>query len=255
MSGNRTKESIAILIFATTGRYLFLCFTLSIALLSCKVEKPVEQKKPAPVVIQKPKPPLLSPEQRQELRCPSDIIEKVEHASGAQAEPFFSTVVMQSENLKGETGFESKKLSGFSVRTSRSDEIIDSFRAPFRGRGYLIFRSQKGYGSLPDIITVVRGNNSYDILKLQGTESARYRLDTRAIIAWLRTRQTDGSFMITGAGHDWVEARFVKQPKDMAAFAKKIAAFAPDVLVRDTRTVEKLAEQMEKTNTFYLTWD
>jgi hypothetical protein len=41
----------------------------------------------------------------------------------------------------------------------------------------------------------------------------------------------------------------------MQDFATKIAVFAPDVLVRDTRTVEKLAEQMEQINGFYLSWD
>jgi hypothetical protein len=236
-------------------RYLSPCFAILVVFVSCTAEKPVEQEKPALVVIQKPNPPVLSPEQRTELQFQASLIENIENAAGAKAEPFFSTVVMQSENLKGETGFESKKLAGFSVRTTKADDLIDSFRASLRGRGYLVFKSYKGYGTLPDFVTVVRGNNSYDILKIQGTEGVHYYLDTKAIITWLKARQKNGSFIITGAGPDWVEARFIKSPKDIHAFAKKVADFAPDVLVRDTRTVEKLAEWMEQKNGFYLSWD
>jgi hypothetical protein len=235
-------------------RCLFLGFALVLIIFSCTAEKPVE-KKPVPVVLVKPKPPVLSQEQRKELGFPSGLIEQVELSAGAKAEPFFATVVMQTENLKGEKGFESKKLAGFSVHTKRADELIEAFRTSLRVKGYLIFRSHKGYGTLPDVITVFKGNNSYDILLVQGTEGGNYHLDTKAIITWLKARQQEGSFVITGAGPDWLEARFVKMPKDMKALAKKITAFAPDVLEHGPRTVEKLAERMKKTNGFTLVWD
>ncbi len=238
-----------------TYKFLFCCLSLIFFVSSCKAEKPVEQKKPAPAVILKPRPALLTPEQRRELNFPADVVEDVERTAGARAEPFFSTVALQSENLKGGTGLEGKKLAGFSVRTTKADELIASFRAPLRTKGCLIFKSQKGYGTLPDIVSVVRGGNSYDILKIQGTESAGHRLDTKTIIAWLKAQQKEAPFSITGAGPDWVEARFVKPPKDVFTFAKKVAEFAPDVLVRDTRTVEKLAEWMEQAEGFYLSWD
>jgi hypothetical protein len=238
------------------GNYIFLCGIIALALVGCKAqEKPIEQKKPAPITVVKPKIPVLSQEQRTELGFLPNMIEQLESATGAKAEPFFATVILQSENLKGETAFESKKLAGFSVRTARADELMDLFRASWRGKKYLIFKSQKGVGSVPDIVTVIKGNNSYDILKIQRTESVRYHHDTKAIIAWLRARQKEGSFRITGAGTDWVEARFTRSPKDMEAFANKVAEFAPDVLVRDTRTMEKLTEWMEQTNGFYLSWD
>lgn len=236
-------------------RYLLLCFTFIFVLVSCRAEQPVEKKKPEPAVIVKPRPAMLSREQREELGFPSDLITEVELGAGAKAEPFFATVVMKTENLKGEKGFESKKLAGFSVHTNKADELIESFHARLRVKGYLIFKSHKGYGTLPDIITVVKGNNSYDILKIQGTEGANYHLDTKAIIVWLKARQKEGAFVITGAGPDWLEARFIKLPKNMLSFAKKVSAFAPDILARDTRTVEKLAERMEKTRGFNLSWD
>ncbi len=242
---------------ATACRYLVSGLLFVSFSAACTAEKPVEPppKPEAPAKIIKPRRKVLTPEQRKELGFPVDLIEKVELAAGAEAEPFFVSVVVPSENLKGEKEFETEKLAGFNVRTKRAEELITSFRAGLRVKGYLIFRSHKSYGDLPDIVTVVKGNNSYDILKIQGTEAPNYRLGTKAIIAWLKDRQKEGTFWVTGAGADWVEARFIKAPTNMLAFARKVLAFAPDVRAQGPQTAEKLAQRMKKTNNFYLEWD
>jgi hypothetical protein len=165
------------------------------------------------------------------------------------------TVVIPSENLKGEKGIERDRLAGFSVRTKNADEIISSLRPSLRAKGYLLFRSHKGYGTLPDIVTVIKGNNTYDILKIQGTEASNYQLDTKEIITWLKEQQKQASFVITGAGTDWLEARFIKPPANMLDFARIVGSFAPDVIDPEKGTVDKLAERMEKMNGFYLKWD
>jgi hypothetical protein len=228
---------------------------LSSAFGACTAEKPVEKKKPASVAVVKQKNAVLTDEQRSELGFAPDVIAQMELAAGTDAEPFFGTVLMKTENLKGDQGFESKKLAGFSVRTRNGDELIDSYRASLRSRGYLIFKSQRGYGHLKDIVTIIRGGNSYDVLKTQRTEAPSYQLDTGAIIAWLKARQQEGAFVVTGAGPDWLEARFIKPPKQQLSFAKKIAAFAPDVLAHGPKTMEDLAERMQRDNGFYLVWD
>lgn len=241
--------------FATVGK-VALSGMLLAAVAGCEnEEKPVEPKKPEPAVIVRQKHPALSGEQRALLGFPGELIAGLELSAGGTAEPFFVSVIVPSENLKGEKGFEKEKLAGFSVRTKNADELISSYRAGLRAKGYLIFKSHKGYGSLPDIVSIVKGNNSYDILKIQATEASHYRLDTKAIIAWLRQQQQRGSFVISGAGADWVEARFVRQPADMRAFARKIFAFAPDVRQYGPQTVDEFAERMKKINGFYLVWD
>jgi len=236
-------------------RSLLLILLLICSALACSSEKPVEPRKPEPIVIIKTKHPVLSAEQRKALSFPADIISQVELAAGSEAEPFFVTVLMPSENMKGEKGFEAGKLLGFSVRTKHTEELFAGHRAPLRARGYLLFKSHKGYGSLPDIVTVIKGNNTYDILKVQGTEAPSFRLDTKAIIAWLKERQKDASFVVTGAGPDWIEAHFTKAPKNMTAFAKQTIAFAPDILEHGTHNAEKLVERMKRTEGFFLTWD
>jgi Domain of unknown function (DUF4253) len=236
-------------------RYLLPGLVFIFLFSGCKAEKPVEQKKPAPAVVVRQKHPVLSAEQRKELGFPVGLISKVELAAGAEAEPFFMTVFMHSENLKGDKGFENKKLAGFSVHTKRSDDVINTLRASLRVQGYLIFKTHRGYGQLPDILTVVKGNNSYDILKIEATEGQNYQLDTKAIIAWLKEQQKLGTFVVIGAGPDWIEARFVKPPENMLSFAENVNAFAPDVMEHGPKTLDKLAERMKRLNGFYLEWD
>jgi len=236
-------------------RYSACVIILVGLVLGCKAEKPVVQKKSEPVVFVKPKVRLLTAEQRKELHFPPELILQIELAAGAEAEPFLATVVIPSENMKGEKGFEAGRLVGFSVRTKHSEELISTYRSGMRVKGFLIFKSHRGYGSLPDIVTVIRGQSSYDIIKMQETEAPNYQLDTKAIIAWLREQQNLGTFFIMGAGSDWIEARFIKPPTSMLAFARNINAFAPDVLGSEIQTVEKLAERMDKMNGFLLVWD
>jgi hypothetical protein len=221
---------------------------------ACKAEKPVEIKKPAPLVIVKPKQKVLTPEQRQSLGFPEEMIAMIELAAGSESEPFFMTVMMQTENLRGEKDIEGKKLVGFSVRAKSGDDLIASQRGGLRANGCLIFKSHRGIGKVPDTVTVVKGRNSYDILKIQGTEAPSYHIDTKTIIAWLKMRQQEGSFLLTGAGPEWLEAKFVKQPANMTAFARKVASFAPDVL-RSGETLDDLKERMDKENGFVLVWD
>jgi hypothetical protein len=237
------------------SRYGLVLAVLSLLTFGCKEEKPPEPKKVQPPVVFSQKHPVLTTDQRAELNFPADVLSEVELAAGAEAEPFFETVVVPAENLKGETSVERERLAGFSVRTKRAVETVDALSGKLRARGFLIFRSRRNYGNVPDRVTVVKGNNSYDILKRQKTESINFHLDTKAIIAWLKEQQMLGSFVIVGAGPDWVEARFIKQPENMLAFAKKIYAFAPDTVSVEAGTLEKLAKKMTRTNRFYLVWD
>lgn len=242
-------------ISGTAGRCFLLALVLVNVLFACRSEKPAEPKKHEPLVIIKPQRAVLTGEQRKELGFPADLISLVELAAGAEAEPFFVTDVVPSANMKGEEEFERARLAGFSVHTKQADELIVSRRASLRAKGYLIFRSQRSYGRSNDIVTVVRGHTTYDILNMQRTEAPNYHLDTRAIIAWLKNRQKEASFVVIGAGTDWLETRFIKPPGNMTVFAKKVVAFAPDVLGHDQQTADRVLEKMNQMNGFLLVWE
>jgi len=239
------------------GRHLIIIVLVLLAAVSCAKEEKISVtgKKAAPTVILKPKPKVMTAEQRRELGFPPDIIAQVETAAGAQAEPFFDEVMIRSSNLKGDVMIATARLSGFSVRSTKTDQIIMDLSPSFRAKGFLIFRSQQSFGNVPDVVTVIRGNNSYDILMIQRTEAPRHDLDTKKIIKWLKEQQKMTSFVITGAGSDWMQARFIKPPKNMKAFARRVAAFSPDVLAENKGTIERLVDTMERTNGFSLWWD
>lgn len=239
------------------GRHLVIIVLMLLTALSCSKEekRPAEGKKAAPTVILKPKPRVMTAEQRTELGFPPEIIVQVEAAGSAQAEPFFDEVMIRSSNLKGDVMIATARLAGFSIRSNKADQIILDLSPSFRKNGFLIFRSQHNFGSVPDVVTVIRGNNSYDILLIQRTEAPRHDLDTKKIIKWLKEQQKSASFVITGAGSDWLEARFIKPPKNMKAFARKVAVFSPDVLAENKGNLERLVYTMEKTSGFSLWWD
>jgi hypothetical protein len=239
------------------GRHLVIIGLVLLTAVSCSngEKTSVTGKKAAPMVILKPKPRLMTAEQRTELGFPPDIIAQVETAGSAQAEPFFDEVMIRSSNLKGDVMIATARLSGFSVRSTKADQIIMDLSPSFRKQGFLIFRSQQNFGNVPDVVTVIRGNNSYDILLIQRTEAPRHHLDTIKIIKWLKEQQKLASFVVTGAGSDWLEARFIKPPKNMKDFARKVAAFSPDVLAENRGALERLVETMERTNGFSLWWD
>ncbi|MEK6699891.1 MAG: DUF4253 domain-containing protein [Nitrospirota bacterium] len=238
------------------GRYVVLCVVLALLGLSCTPEKRIDApRKSSPVVVLTARPQELSQEQRTELGFPPHIIAQVEAAAAAHAEPFFETVLMPSQNLKGDVMIMRERLAGFSVRTRKAEKLFASLADTLRPQGYLIFRSEQNYGSVPDLVTVIRGASEYDILTMQKTEARNYKLTTTAIIRWLKAQRKRASFVITGAGQDWVEARFTKPPKDMYDFALRVYSFAPDVVHQGAGTVGKLAAQMKKANGFYLWWD
>ena len=94
---------------AMAGNYAVLIAIVIASLSACSSERQEEPKQPLSSAIVVSKRPVLSQEQRSELGFPADVIAKVELAAGADAEPFFVSVVVRTENLKGEKGFRERE--------------------------------------------------------------------------------------------------------------------------------------------------
>jgi hypothetical protein len=242
------------LISATARKYLVLG-AAAFFFFGCTNEKAAEPRKASPVVVFKSRPQALTQEQRNELGFPPELIAQVEAAAGGTAEPFFETIWTPSKNLKGDIMLGRERLAGFSVHTTRAETVISDFSDTLRKQGFLIFTSEQNFGTVPDVVTVIKGTSQYDILMVQRTEGMNYKLSTAAIVKWLKARQKRYPFAITGAGPDWVAARFIKPPKDMKVFAREIHAFAPDVLSQGEKSITKMAQQMKQSNSFYLWWE
>jgi hypothetical protein len=121
--------------------------------------------------------------------------------------------------------------------------------------GYLAFCANRGYGTGPDGVAVLRAKDRFDPLRVMGTNGANFNIDTAKVISTLQEWDRRFGLELTGAGMDWTEARFKRQPPDMLAFAKEVNKFCPDVVDQGTGTVEALADEMKKENSVYLWWD
>jgi len=73
--------------------------------------------------------------------------------------------------------------------------------------------------------------------------------------SWLAALARDEPFSITGIGFDWIEGRFLSEPRDPGALARRFYAFCPDIVDRGTETVAALASELRRSRTLYCWWD
>jgi len=171
-----------------------------------------------------------------------EVLRRIAKAADAPLEPI--------TNFDGElTGVQA------AAPTGKVGELVASLGAELQPKGYLVFQSDQGVGDRPDRIGVVKGTDQYDILRAVATDGANYNVSNGDVIAKLKEWDARYQLHITGAGGDWVEARFGKPPSDMDAFAAEVNQFCPDVVSQGTGTVADLAADMRKTGKLYLWWD
>ena len=141
------------------------------------------------------------------------------------------------------------------VSHGKTAAVMDKYRAALRKDGLMMFVSEQNYGDKPDELAILKTNDQYDIIRVMATDGINYDIDNAMVVKKLKEWEKTCSFEITGAGQDWMEAVFTKQPADMAVFAKQVYTFCPDVVDQGTGTQEGLAEEMKGKNTLYLWWD
>ncbi len=148
-----------------------------------------------------------------------------------------------------------KKGLEFEVKAGRGRSVASKYRAKLRKQGYFVFVSEDSFGTGDDRVGVIKSEDQFDILLAMGTDGANYGIDNAKVVAKLKEWNAKWPLEIVGAGLDWMEARFVRQPPDMAAFAEEVYQFCPDVVDQGTDTVKALAAEMKRTNALYLWWD
>jgi hypothetical protein len=115
--------------------------------------------------------------------------------------------------------------------------------------------SVRGYGIEADQIAVLRSEEPFAAIQLMGSHGGNYNIWPEDIIARFTVWDDRFGLLLTGAGDDWVEAAFKRQPADMLAFAKEVYAFCPDVVEQGTETLSVLAKEMAASNHVFLWWD
>ncbi|WP_219838233.1 DUF4253 domain-containing protein [Paenibacillus sp. R14(2021)] len=149
-----------------------------------------------------------------------------------------------------------QEFDGITVELSedKADKAIQAFiDKPVQG--LLLFRSERNYGIDADELTLIKSEDQYDILRSRGTDGANYDILNADVISKLQEWEKAYLFRITGAGHDWVEAKFTGKHHQLAKLADEVYAFCPDVVDQGTETVSALRWEMETSGTLYLWWD
>ncbi len=141
------------------------------------------------------------------------------------------------------------------VTSKEARAKLESLRSKIQPLGYEAYLAETHFGHEPDKLAVVPAGEKFDFLKLRSTNGWNYDLSPEQIRSRLQDWDRRYGLKLVGADFDWVQADFVRQPTDMVAFAKEVYTFCPDVVDQGTETVERLAAEMQKTNSLYLWWD
>ena len=133
--------------------------------------------------------------------------------------------------------------------------VLNAVRRVLAGSSYRAYLNEQAFGHGPDRIALMKSSDPFDYLAVVRTDGVNYDIDHAKVLARYREWTKQYGLLLVGAGQDWLEAKFSRQPVDWKIFAKEVYAFCPDIVDQGTGTVEALAEEMRRTNTLYLWWD
>lgn len=143
------------------------------------------------------------------------------------------------------------------ARSEKSWEIVNALAPELRKRGILIFVCEENFnfGGQPNKIAMIKSSDQYDVIRMMKTQAIDLGLDNAAMIAKIKEWDGQTGLIITGAGPDWIQANFIKQPENMRNFAKEVYKFCQDVVEQGAGTIDNLGTEMARTNVLYLWWD
>ncbi|MFC5467271.1 DUF4253 domain-containing protein [Cohnella suwonensis] len=150
-----------------------------------------------------------------------------------------------------------KDVDGISFSTSneQAEKIIIELKSKLNPLGCLVFISEQENNRSK--IGAIKGNDQFDILKIQQTNGDNYDIGNEDVIDTLKKWNSRYPFDIIGADFDWVEANFKVLPsdKEIKSFAKEIYDFCPDVVEQGAGDIESLIEEIKNSKKLYLWWD
>ena len=162
------------------------------------------------------------------------------------------------ERLMGRSAdYQRVPAAGVVLLTKPNDghTVLIAVRRALAGSAYRAYLNEQAFGHGPDRVAVMKTSDPYDYLAVVRTDGVNYDIDHAKVIGRYREWAKQYGLLLIGAGQDWLEAKFSRQPVDWKVFAKEVYAFCPDIVDQGTGTVEALAQEMRRTNTLYLWWD
>ena len=104
-------------------------------------------------------------------------------------------------------------------------------------------------------VVVGPGESQLDIPKLARTDAVNHGMGTGEIVGKLRQYDEHFGINVVRAETDTIVFDLVGWPRDLAAFARDLYEFCPDVVDQGVGSVEALEEGLDVTGRVYLWWD
>jgi len=145
---------------------------------------------------------------------------------------------------------------GVTVKVSAdgAEKTAMKLRPQLREIGFISYMTDV-MGDDKDRITVVKGTDPYEILRIKNTDGINYGHTNAQVIAKLKEWEKRYPFTILGASMDWVQLELAGVPPDCDDFAKEVYHFCPDIVDQGTGSVGELAQEIRKSRRLFLWWD
>ena len=125
---------------------------------------------------------------------------------------------------------------------------LEMLRKKFQDTGYAVYYLEKNEGTDLDKLAIIKNDNPFAYLALVGTQEHHgHLMDT--LSEW---HEKYGLRWI-GAGENWLEAEFIRQPANMDSFAKEVIRLCPG-LMQKMGSLKQIVDRMRDTNRLYMEW-
>jgi hypothetical protein len=126
-------------------------------------------------------------------------IEDLAALSGKRAKP-----------VPNEEGHPLTGCVSFQVPTETADKILKEHHEKFLKRGCYLLKSDRGYTSGKDTLTLLPTTSRAEVLAAYQTNGANFEVYPADVIRWLDELEKTQPFLMTGAGFDWCEGTFTR---------------------------------------------
>jgi len=141
------------------------------------------------------------------------------------------------------------------VPEEKSAAMLAELRRKLRRLDYLAFIVEMNALLKTDKIGVIKGSDSYEIIRIMHTDDEENGVSTDDVIERLKGWEKFASFDVIGADNDWIELEFSKLPGDMKSFGEEVYDFSPDAVDEGPGTIEALLKELRKTKRLVLMWE
>jgi hypothetical protein len=185
-------------------------------------------------------------------------LEILKFADNAQR-PEFKAALAEIEQLSGNKPAPGQRPGLYTLELGEqaAKTFLEKHHARLLKSGCYIFLYDEHFqiDNKPDELWILPTKDKFAIMAFTGVNGINYEIDNHLVILWMKKLDRDHPYLLTGCGSDFLAGHFADRLSDPASMAKKMYTFCPDIVEQGTGSVEKLAEELRKTNQLYFWWD